>query len=76
MTDQPSKGASQKERILRFLEAGERLDQETAMREFQCRRLAARIWDLRQAGHPIGRTMAPLPEGGLEAVYYLSAPPL
>lgn len=42
--------------ILRALKAGRQLSPLEALREFGCMRLGARIWDLKQAGHPIERT--------------------
>lgn len=49
-----SAATSHRAQILRYLEAGGSLSQGDAERLFFCRRLAARIWDLRHAGHPIG----------------------
>jgi hypothetical protein len=42
--------------ILAALQSGRKLSPMEALREFGCFRLGARIWDLKQAGHPIERT--------------------
>ncbi len=39
--------------IQRYMEAGNRITQRIASREFDCDRLGARIWDLRNAGVPV-----------------------
>lgn len=49
-----SAATTHKAQILRYLEAGGSLSQERAEVLFHCRRLAARIYDLRHEGHPIG----------------------
>ena len=38
--------------IQRYMEAGHKITQRIASREFDCDRLGARIWDLRNAGVP------------------------
>jgi len=44
---------SQCQEVLKALKRGERLTAITALRDFGCFRLAARIKDLRNQGHPI-----------------------
>ena len=44
---------SQGRKILEYLQAGGMLTPLDALNLFGCLRLGARIWDLRQAGHPI-----------------------
>lgn len=39
--------------IQRYMEAGNKITQRIASREFDCDRLGARIWDLRNAGVPV-----------------------
>ena len=56
-TTQASPTASQKEEILRRLRSGQALTTHDAQRELGCRRLAARIHDLRADGHPIQSEM-------------------
>lgn len=70
----------QREAILAFLAAGKKLTQLEAKSRFGCLRLAARIEELRKAGHPIPSRMVAVP--GHEhkvAEYWLerraSAPP-
>jgi hypothetical protein len=47
---------SQNKAILKYLKAGGRLTQLTALRLFDCLRLSARIYDLRALGHNIPAT--------------------
>jgi Helix-turn-helix domain len=44
---------SQKDAILTYLVYGDPIDAPTALRLFRCYRLAARIYELRRAGHLI-----------------------
>jgi len=44
---------SQAAAILRHLQAGRRITPAEALAEFHCGRLGARIWELKQEGHPI-----------------------
>lgn len=55
--------ASQAARILSYLRTGKRIDDDVAREEFDCRRLAARICDIR--GHGLKPTML---EDGEEVV--------
>lgn len=45
--------ATQKEMILNYLKEHGRITDREAYMEFGCRRLGARIWDLRASGHMI-----------------------
>ncbi len=44
---------TQNEIILAALQEGKTISPLTALREFSCMRLAARVYDLRKDGHPI-----------------------
>jgi len=44
---------TQNETILAALKEGKTISPLTALREFSCMRLAARVYDLRKDGHPI-----------------------
>jgi hypothetical protein len=48
---------SQNAQILKWLQGGQTLTALEALKHFQCFRLAARIADLKEAGHPILSTM-------------------
>lgn len=48
---------TQADRVLAYLESGQRLTQFEALTELGIMRLASRITDLRQAGHDIERKM-------------------
>ena len=48
---------SQRNVILKALQLGRRLTPLDALRDFSCFRLGARIYELRQAGHPIQSKM-------------------
>ncbi len=52
---------TQAEAILRALQHGDRLTPQDALARFGCFRLAARVWDLRQAGHDIQERMVAVP---------------
>ena len=43
--------------ILRDLEEGKTITPLTAIKDYHCMRLAARIWDLRQQGHVINKSI-------------------
>ncbi len=45
--------ASQSQRILDFMLAGNRIDPMTALTMFGCFRLGGRIYDLKKLGHPV-----------------------
>lgn len=49
---------TQTEMILAHLQSGKPITPLEALREYGCFRLGARIWDLKQAGHPIEMTLA------------------
>jgi hypothetical protein len=52
--------ATQKVRILAWLQEGWTLNPMQALAAFQCFRLGARIYDLRQEGHDIRTTPTPI----------------
>lgn len=66
-TEQRCVGRSQKDRVLAALQAGRRISPLDALRLFGTFRLAARISELRQEGHPIETESC---QG--HAVYFLS----
>ena len=47
---------SQNSQILRHLKAGKSITPLEALRRYGCFRLGARIWELKQSGHPIDKT--------------------
>lgn len=55
--------------ILAHLKRGRTLTPLSALRLFGCFRLGARIWSLKQAGHPITSTLIRLPSGKRVAAY-------
>ena len=55
--------------ILRWLRKGRSITPLLALRRFNCFRLGARIYDLREAGHDIRRTWANLGNGKRVARY-------
>ena len=63
---------SQKQRILRALQAGRRLTAEDAQDLCRCFRLAAVVFDLRDEGYDVHKRMIPHP-GGTHAEYYIPA---
>ncbi|WP_051013786.1 helix-turn-helix domain-containing protein [Pararhodospirillum photometricum] len=63
--------ASQQEGILGHLERGGALSQAEARRLYGCSRLAARVWDLKQAGYPVRSRMVRDPDGRLVAEYFI-----
>ncbi len=62
---------TQANRILRYLEAGNRLTALEALERFQCLRLAARIHELRDAGWQIEERTVETRSGKRVAEYYL-----
>lgn len=52
---------TQSDAILAALRGGRSLTPGDALREFGCARLAARIYDLREAGWPIAQEMVEVP---------------
>lgn len=65
---------SQKNAILAALKAGRRLTSLDALSDFNCLRLGARIWDLRQLGHDAQSEMVEMATGKRVARYWLSLP--
>lgn len=63
--------ASQRDRVLAALEAGEEITPVDALRRFGCFRLGARVHELREAGHRIATLSHPLPDGRVVARYRL-----
>ena len=66
--------ATQASRILAHLKAGRRLTQLDAEEEFGCRRLAARIGELRKEGFPVESRMVETSSGAKVAEYWLATP--
>lgn len=64
---------SQNLMILKALLNGERLTHLDAEKRFNCLRLGARIYDLKQQGHKIERRMIVVPSGKCVAEYRLVA---
>lgn len=62
-------GRTQNAAILTFLQAGNTLTSLEALDRFGCNRLAARVADLREAGHPITAQMVTLANGKRVAQY-------
>lgn len=60
---------TQNEMILVALKNGERITPLTALEKFGCFRLSARIWDLRNEGHPIKTKHIATPQGKVVAEY-------
>jgi uncharacterized protein (DUF1684 family) len=63
-------GRTQNAAILAFLQAGNTLTSLDALDRFGCNRLAARVADLREAGHPITAQMVTLANGKRVAQYH------
>lgn len=59
--------------ILKALQQGDRLTHLDAEKRFNCLRLGARIYDLKQQGHKIERRMIIVPSGKCVAEYRLVA---
>lgn len=68
---EPKSGKSQNAEILRWLRRGQGLTPLEALQQFGCSRLAARIADLKEAGHPIVSELITLPNGKRVARYTL-----
>ena len=66
---------TQSQRILEALQAGGKITPADALRRFRCFRLAARINDLRRAGHAIETDRRMTRTGARVAVYQLEARP-
>jgi hypothetical protein len=62
---------SQRGSILIYLQAGNAITDIEALRLFQCRRLAARILELKRIGHHIQSRMVTLMSGKRVAEYWL-----
>ena len=59
----------QNDMILIALKNGERITPLSALEKFGCLRLSARIWDLRDQGHPITTKNITTPQGKSIAEY-------
>ena len=64
----------QKQQILAHLKTGRSITPIDALDDFQCFRLGARIWDLKQDGHTIHRDMVKVASGKRVASYTLVQP--
>jgi hypothetical protein len=64
---------TQEQQILAALKAGRRITSIDALRDFSCFRLGARIYDLKQSGHSITKTMVETDGGAHVARYSLDA---
>jgi hypothetical protein len=61
---------TQNDMLLVALRNGEHVTPLSALEQFGCFRLSARIWDLRNEGHPISKKMLTTPQGKCVAEYY------
>lgn len=68
-----SSSKTQKALILKALQQGDRLTHLDAEKRFNCLRLGARIYDLKQQGHNIISKMITVPSGKRVAQYWLEA---
>lgn len=68
-----SSNKTQKALILKALQQGDRLTHLDAEKRFNCLRLGARIYDLKQQGHKIEKQMIVVPSGKCVAEYRLVA---
>lgn len=59
----PEMNDNQTSRILRRLQSGRTITPLEALRDFGCFRLGARIWDLRQLGYDITKTLTESDDG-------------
>lgn len=59
--------------ILAALQRGQKLTPMDALQQFGCFRLGARIYELKQEGHPIAKRMVETPSGAHVAEYRLEA---
>jgi hypothetical protein len=57
--------------ILAYMQRGQRIDAMRALSMFRCFRLAARIGELREAGHDIKTDMVDNQNGGRHAEYWM-----
>lgn len=64
---------AQQNQILAHLKAGRSITPRGALSRFGCSRLAARIYDLKQAGHPISKQMVETDSGSHVAEYFLNS---
>lgn len=71
-----SRPSTQRQSILAHLEAGHTLTAIKALERFRCFRLAARIEELRRAGHEIISEMVATPGGAKVAEYRLVEKPV
>ena len=62
---------NQNDLILVALKNGEHITPLSALEQFGCFRLSARIWDLRNEGFPIKTKYLTTPQGKTVAEYYL-----
>lgn len=62
---------TQAQKILRDLKRGKRITPLDALKNYGCMRLAARIYDLKFAGHKIKERMKPVKGGKAVAEYRL-----
>lgn len=70
----PARLNSQSQAVLAQLKAGRRITQLDALDELGCARLAARIHELREAGHAIKSESVTTPSGARIAEYRLERP--
>ena len=70
MNTPPESAQTQCERLLEHLKLGLPLTAHKALYGYGCQRLAARMWNLRQMGHQIEKTMIQVPtrDGGTARV--------
>ncbi len=68
MTDKTKR--PQRDAILVYMAAGNRITSMEALKRFGCFRLGARIWDLKHAGYPIGSQMVTDAETGKRFTEY------
>lgn len=62
---------TQNRQIFEWLKNGNRVNQLMSYEQFGCTRLAARIYDLKQMGHTIGKYTIVTPNKKQYAEYYL-----
>lgn len=62
---------SQNARILAYLQQGGRVTSLSALNDFQCLRLSARIKDLRDQGYAIGDEFITVPSGKRVKAYFM-----
>ena len=64
---------SQNKRILAQMKKGHAVTPLTALRDFGCFRLSARMWDLRKAGHNIKSALMTVSGGKRVAMYWIGS---